>query len=96
MTFDYQGPAELIDPEGNVVDLVRASLTGGDRSWGGHVQAPLFDGPDWTEVTRIRLENGLEGEVDLEEDAAWTIDMQPVHEGTLRTAAVTGSGPAPS
>ena len=64
-------------------------------SWGGHVQAPLFDGPDWTEVTRIRLENGSEGEVDLEEEASWTIDLQPVHEGTLRTAAVTGSGTAP-
>ena len=95
MAFDCQGPAELIDPDGNAVDLVTASLTGGTQSWGGHVQAPLFDGPDWTEVTRIRLENGSEGEVDLEEDAAWTIDMQPVHEPTLRTAAVTGSGPAP-
>jgi hypothetical protein len=83
----------LIDPEGNVVDLVTASLTGGDRQWGGHVQAPLFDGPDWTEVTRIRLENGSEGEVDLEEDAAWTIDMQPVHEGTLRTAGGDRVGP---
>jgi hypothetical protein len=55
----------------------------------------LFDGPDWTEVTQIRLEDGSEGEINLEEEASWTIDMQPVHEGTLRTAVITGSGPPP-
>ena len=95
MAFDYQGPAELIDNEGNVIDLVTAALTGRDASWKGHVQGPLLDGPDWTNVRRIRLETGGEGEITLEEEAGWTVDMQPVHDGTLRTAAVTGSGPAP-
>ena len=95
MQFDYQGPAELIDHEGNVIDLVTASLSAINGSWGGHVQGPLLDGPDWTEATRIRLESGTEAEITLEEEASWTIDMLPVHEGTLRTAAVNGSGPAP-
>lgn len=58
-------------------------------------QGPLLDGPDWTEVTRIRLETGNESEITLEEEASWTIDMQPVHEGTLRTAEVIASGTAP-
>lgn len=93
MQFDYQGPAELIDHEGNVIDLVTASLTGSWATWGGHVQGPLLDGPDWTGVTRIRLETGTEAEVTLEEEASWTIDMKPVNEGNLRTAAVNGSGP---
>ena len=92
---EYQGPAELIDHQGNVVDLVTASLNGSDGSWGGHVQGPLLDGPEWTNVTGIRLESGSEGEIRLEEEAAWTVEMQPVHEGTLRTAAVIASGPAP-
>lgn len=95
MQSDYQGPAELIDHKGNVIDLVTATLSGGEGSWGGHVQGPLLDGPNWTEVTRIRLETGTEAEITLEEEASWTIDLQPVHEGTLRTAAVNGSGPAP-
>jgi len=95
MQFDYQGPAELIDEDGNVIDLVTASLNGSDGSWGGHVQGPLLDGPDWTDATRIRLETGNESEITLEEEASWTIDMQPVHEGTLRTAEVIASGPAP-
>jgi len=95
MQFDYQGPAELVDHEGKVIDLVTASLSGSEGSWGGHVQGPLLDGPDWTEATRIRLETGSEAEVTLEEEASWTIDMQPVHEGTLRTAAVNGSGARP-
>ena len=95
MQFDYQGPAELIDNEGNVIDLVTASLNGSEGSWGGHVQGPLLDGPDWTCATRLRLETGKEAEITLEEEASWTIDMQPVHEGTLRTAAVNGSGHAP-
>jgi hypothetical protein len=93
MALDYQGWAALIDQEGNVVDLVSASFIGDDRSWGGHVQAPLFNGPDWTDVTRVRLEDGSEGEIRLEEEASWTSDMQLLHGGTLRTAAVTGSGP---
>jgi hypothetical protein len=92
---EYQGPAELIDHQGNVVDLVTASLNGSDGSWGGHVQGPLLDGPEWTNVTRIRLETGSEGEIRLEEEAAWTVEIQPVHEGTLRTAAVIASGAAP-
>jgi hypothetical protein len=75
-----QGPAELIDHEGNVIDLVTASLSGGEGSWGGHVQGPLLDGPNWTEVIRIRLETGTEAEITLEEEASWTIDLQPVHE----------------
>ena len=95
MQNDYQGPAELIDHDGNVIDLVTASLTGSGGSWGGHVQGPLLDGPDWTDVIRIRLETGTEAEITLEEEASWTVDMQPVHEGTLRTAAVNGSGPSP-
>jgi len=95
MQFDYQGPAELIDNEGNVIDLVTASLSGSDGSWGGHVQGPLLDGPDWTDATGLRLETGTKAEITLEEEASWTIDMQPVHEGTLRTAAVNGSGTAP-
>jgi hypothetical protein len=95
MEFDYEGPAELIDHEGNVVDLVTAALTGRGGSWRGHVQGPLLDGPDWTNVRRIRLETGGEGEISLEEEASWTVDMMPVHDGTLRTAAVTGSGRAP-
>ena len=36
MKFDYQGPAELIDHEGNVVDVVTASLNMNDESWEGH------------------------------------------------------------
>ena len=95
MQNDYQGQAELIDHDGNVIDLVTASLTGSGESWGGHVQGPLLDGPDWTDVIRIRLETGTEAEITLEEEASWTLDMQPVHEGTLRTAAVNGSGPSP-
>ena len=94
MEFDYEGPAELIDQEGNVVDLVTAVLTGRDGSWRGHVQGPLLDGPDWTNVRRIRLETGDEGEISLEEEASWTVDMMPVHDGTLRTAAVIGTGRA--
>jgi len=96
MQFDYQGPAGLIDPEGNVIDLVTASLSFSEGSWGGHVQGPLLDGPDWSDATRIRLETGTEAEITLDEEASWTVDMQPVHEGTLRTAAVNGSGPPPS
>ena len=95
MQIGYQGPAELVDHAGNVIDLVTASLTVNGGSWGGHVQGPLLDGPDWTEVARIRLETGTEAAITLEEEASWTIDMQPVHEGTLRTAAVNGSGPPP-
>ena len=40
-------------------------------------------------------ETGTEAEITLEEEASWTVDMQPVHEGTLRTAAVNGSGRPP-
>ena len=46
-------------------------------------------------MIRIRLETGTEAAITLEEEASWTVDMQPVHEGTLRTAALNGSGPSP-
>lgn len=91
---EYNGPAELLADDGIVIAEVNVHilkyLEGGLRSWSGHVQPGEFEGAEWMNATRIRLEDGSEGDIVMTNDGTTATAF-----GTVRTAQFQGSGPAP-
>lgn len=96
MAGSYHGTAELVDRQGRVLDRVAVSLYARRPaavslgSWGGQIQALELNESDWFEAEVIRLKDGSEARIVVEQDT--TVDNDA---GSLRTGSLIGSGPAP-
>ena len=92
----YHGTAELIGRDGRVVDRVAASLFARRQrgvslgSWGGQIQALELNESDWGDAETIRLRNGAEATIVVEQET-----IHPTDVGLRRTGTLVGLGPPP-
>jgi len=92
----YHGTAQLIGRDGRVVDRVAASLFARRPpgvslgSWGGQIQALELNESDWGNAETIRLRNGAEARIVLEQET-----IQPTEVGLRRTGTLVGLGAPP-
>jgi hypothetical protein len=92
----YHGTAELIGRDGRVVDRVAASLFARRQlgvslgAWGGQIQALELNESDWGDAETIRLRNGTEARIVLEQEA-----IHPTAVGLRRTGTLVGLGAPP-
>jgi hypothetical protein len=92
----YHGTAELVGRDGRVVDRVAASLFARRQSeislgaWGGQIQALELNESDWGDAEIIRLRNGTEARIVLEQET-----IHPTAVGLRRTGTLVGLGAPP-
>jgi hypothetical protein len=92
----YHGTAELIGRDGRVVDRVAASLFARRPpgvslgAWGGQIQALDLNESDWGDAETIRLRNGTEARIVLEQET-----IHPTAVGLRRTGTIVGLGAPP-
>jgi hypothetical protein len=92
----YHGTAELIGRDGRVVDRVAASLFSRRPpgvslgAWGGQIQALELNESDWGDAEAIRLRDGTEARIVLEQET-----IHPTAVGLRRTGTLVGLGASP-
>jgi len=89
MAEDYHGSAELLDRLGRVVDRVAVSLYARRPagvslgSWGGQIRALEVDEANWFEAEVIRLKDGSEAKIVIEQETNVGTDRASLRTGSL-------------
>lgn len=94
MTDRYQGEADLVDSDGDVIDTVEVALRyfspgeGEPGTWDGYIAGPDRGG-DWMEATKLRMPDGTESGI------AVNVIAESREGASLREARIRGLGERP-